>query len=608
MNVYPHFEPCPVPRAYYPDVPPYEYADYYEYPADFPPPVDDGWTYAPLPPIHRPPAHIPPPYPVMLEPVPPAHQDFAPPRSHTSLDRLERRPSLGCSYAAPKGSRLERTPCPPTTANTKPRPISQASTTARAHPYTRSTTSPLANGSPAAPTRIGGMVSYATRPQVAAAAQPQQPTPTARTVTRQHSNPSSHTVGHHYKRKFESIRSSMESEAEVAQPMHEVASQMLYRDEAEVIVTNEKGVKCSPRYRQKISIDKAALKRGLLAARSSRGAQLALYLYSLEEQMLVSADDMFCQMRICVGDIRLVPASGNGGVHLNIMPALEADTVNGPGSLEITLDMQEESLIQGFAMICLRRLASEPQDSSSYSVLPSIRRMSNPVTSPGLQPEPRAQKRPPPAPARSTRPSVSSTATATNVEDDEEIEIVDQIVTLTCPLSLTRIRIPAKGMRCKHVQCFDAETFLQIYMSSPIWKCGVCNNVIQKTDLTISEPFVRYLASYPDADRCVIRGDGSHMPYVSPPNPTGQQQESDIVDLDDDDHGHHSDENNSNHTGRDRAGTVEPPDVTMMDSEPVQQQEQPQEDGGDRFGRRNMSDVPAGGLCAASGGDVHMVE
>ena len=161
------------------------------------------------------------------------------------------------------------------------------------------------------------------------------------------------------------------------------------------------------------------------------------------------------------------------------MPALDADKINGSGSLEITIDTQEENLIHGFAMICLRRLASEvrlnemrrairnfantsywqPQDSSSYSVLPSIRRMSNPVTSPGVQPEPRSQKRPP-APARSTRASTSSTTAVTNVEDDGEIEIVDQIVTLTCPLSLTRIRIPGKGMHCKHVQCFDIEVLV----------------------------------------------------------------------------------------------------------------------------------------------------
>ncbi|KAJ3045691.1 SUMO ligase siz1 [Rhizophlyctis rosea] len=371
---------------------------------------------------------------------------------------------------------------------------------------------------------------------------------------------------------------------------------MLFKDEAEVVVVTEKGTKCTPRWRQKIVIEKAALKRGLLSARSSRGAQLALYLYSIENQALVSTEDMFCQMRICVGDTRLLPASGNCGVHVNIIPALDSEKLNGTGVLEICIDTQEANLIHGFAMICLRRLASEPHEyasSSPYPILPSIRRNSTSTSSPTAEPR-IVRKRSAQDMGCSTTSTNPSTPAAMHIDDNDDVEIGDQIVNLTCPLSLTRIHLPGKGRNCKHVQCFDVETFIQIYLSSPVWKCGVCNLAIEKTDLTISEPFIHYLASYPNADRCVIRKDGTHMPYQQPHPPGRRNSQAQVVDLEDDE----AERRTSSHQAAMRAtpssdtrmSTVEPPDLA------------------DRYGGREPGDVPAGGLCAGASIDHPMSE
>ncbi|KAI8826043.1 MIZ/SP-RING zinc finger-domain-containing protein [Fimicolochytrium jonesii] len=99
-------------------------------------------------------------------------------------------------------------------------------------------------------------------------------------------------------------------------------------------------------------------------------------------------------------------------------------------------------------------------------------------------------------------------------ENDDCIEIGDEIVNLICPVALRRIVVPGKGRQCRHVQCFDLETFTNMSRLSPKWKCSVCGDIIEKSDLIVSEPFLHYLAAYPGAERCIIRSNGSHGPYT----------------------------------------------------------------------------------------------
>jgi hypothetical protein len=48
---------------------------------------------------------------------------------------------------------------------------------------------------------------------------------------------------------------------------------------------------------------------------------------------------------------------------------------------------------------------------------------------------------------------------------DDEVTVVDQTLSFTCPLGMVPIRVPVKGLHCKHVQCFDLMTFLNVYQS-----------------------------------------------------------------------------------------------------------------------------------------------
>lgn len=57
------------------------------------------------------------------------------------------------------------------------------------------------------------------------------------------------------------------------------------------------------------------------------------------------------------------------------------------------------------------------------------------------------------------------------VDEDGEVEVGDQIVSLICPIALRRIGLPGKGRDCKHVQCFDLEVSVSSSVSALF--CGL---------------------------------------------------------------------------------------------------------------------------------------
>ncbi|XP_051924876.1 zinc finger MIZ domain-containing protein 2-like [Hippocampus zosterae] len=47
-------------------------------------------------------------------------------------------------------------------------------------------------------------------------------------------------------------------------------------------------------------------------------------------------------------------------------------------------------------------------------------------------------------------------------------------VSLKCPITFRRIQLPARGHDCRHVQCFDLESYLQLNCERGTWRCPVC--------------------------------------------------------------------------------------------------------------------------------------
>ncbi|EQC34546.1 hypothetical protein SDRG_07873 [Saprolegnia diclina VS20] len=81
-------------------------------------------------------------------------------------------------------------------------------------------------------------------------------------------------------------------------------------------------------------------------------------------------------------------------------------------------------------------------------------------------------------------------------DDDDDIVAMCTMLSVRCPLSLGVIQLPARGLCCQHLQCFDLKTFLMFNKSarSRAWKCIVCHKFIPLDELRI-DPFLKDLLS-----------------------------------------------------------------------------------------------------------------
>lgn len=61
-----------------------------------------------------------------------------------------------------------------------------------------------------------------------------------------------------------------------------------------------------------------------------------------------------------------------------------------------------------------------------------------------------------------------------NDRDRDAVEQTALKVSLKCPITFKRITLPARGNECKHIQCFDLESYLQMNCERGSWRCPVC--------------------------------------------------------------------------------------------------------------------------------------
>ncbi|KAK9250300.1 PINIT domain-containing protein [Lipomyces tetrasporus] len=76
-----------------------------------------------------------------------------------------------------------------------------------------------------------------------------------------------------------------------------------------------------------------------------------------------------------------------------------------------------------------------------------------------------------------------------NHVDDDDIVATSSIVSLKCPLSFGRIQVPIRTIRCSHVQCFDATSYIQLQEQAPTWQCPICNIYAPIEDLVVDNYF-----------------------------------------------------------------------------------------------------------------------
>eukprot|EP00123_Amoebidium_parasiticum_P007458 comp18136_c0_seq1/m.18866 comp18136_c0_seq1/g.18866 ORF comp18136_c0_seq1/g.18866 comp18136_c0_seq1/m.18866 type:complete len:587 (-) comp18136_c0_seq1:618-2378(-) len=88
-----------------------------------------------------------------------------------------------------------------------------------------------------------------------------------------------------------------------------------------------------------------------------------------------------------------------------------------------------------------------------------------------------------------------------DVQKDENPDILGfekRIVSLRCPLSLARMKLPVKGKNCTHAQCFDKTSFymcsLQKKSATQIHKCPVCkSHIFGERDLIVDVELAKIL-------------------------------------------------------------------------------------------------------------------
>lgn len=99
-------------------------------------------------------------------------------------------------------------------------------------------------------------------------------------------------------------------------------------------------------------------------------------------------------------------------------------------------------------------------------------------------------------------------------DSEDEIEEVDQIISLKCPISIDIIKTPARGSNCDHVQCFDLMTFLQLAHNGHSWQCPVCLKPLEPQCLMVDSNFERIILQAPkDSEKIRLLQDG-HYEYI----------------------------------------------------------------------------------------------
>ncbi|KAK6541663.1 SUMO ligase siz1 [Orbilia ellipsospora] len=87
---------------------------------------------------------------------------------------------------------------------------------------------------------------------------------------------------------------------------------------------------------------------------------------------------------------------------------------------------------------------------------------------------------------------------------DDDIVATSSIMSLKCPASTLRIVTPIRSSACKHHQCYDGLSFLQLQEQAPAWSCPVCSKKIEFEQLAVDKYVEEILKSVPKSVESVM--------------------------------------------------------------------------------------------------------
>ncbi|XP_073942903.1 zinc finger MIZ domain-containing protein tonalli [Choristoneura fumiferana] len=107
-----------------------------------------------------------------------------------------------------------------------------------------------------------------------------------------------------------------------------------------------------------------------------------------------------------------------------------------------------------------------------------------------------------------------------NPNDRDSVEQTALKVSLKCPITFKKITLPARGHECKHIQCFDLESYLQLNCERGSWRCPVCNKPAQLEGLEVDQYMWGILntANNSDVDEVTIDGGANWKPAKTSAN------------------------------------------------------------------------------------------
>ncbi|KAF2965783.1 hypothetical protein GQX73_g7785 [Xylaria multiplex] len=83
--------------------------------------------------------------------------------------------------------------------------------------------------------------------------------------------------------------------------------------------------------------------------------------------------------------------------------------------------------------------------------------------------------------------------------NDPDVVATSTVLSLKCPLSYMRLRTPCRSILCLHIQCFDADSYLQLQEQGPQWVCPICNQSAPFENLAVDEYVKDILESTTDS-------------------------------------------------------------------------------------------------------------
>ena len=106
-----------------------------------------------------------------------------------------------------------------------------------------------------------------------------------------------------------------------------------------------------------------------------------------------------------------------------------------------------------------------------------------------------------------------------------DVEQTAVTISLKCPITQQRMNLPARGPECKHIPCFDLESYLALNADRGHWRCPICKNLAIVEGLEVDQYIWGILNNTRDSDVDEVTIDSKANWTVSTPLKPGMKQE-----------------------------------------------------------------------------------